>query len=254
MILGIERIEPGEGEVTAARRLLERIYRQQKRGFCDIIVVDALYAKAPFINAVLRMHKDVVVKVKQENREIIRDAEGLFKQRMPDLQNETFTIREEDEKGKDICYEVEIYIDEENFTSWDGVEQPLRVLRVKETLIKPDRSKEEKPVYYLVTTMPKSSIRAEVIWRINHRRWDIESSSFNDLKQNWNFEHCFSHDTKAMVAMWTLMIIAFNLLLLFLYRNQRSFNPAKKPMTHVAFEIMLGLVTAEVSLLEDPGG
>lgn len=88
-----------------------------------------------------------------------------------------------------------------------------------------------------MTTAPKSSTSAEVIWRIAHRRWDIENSCFNDLKQNWNFEHCFSHNTKAMVAIWTLMVIAFNLLLLFLYRNLRSFDPAKKPIIHMAFEI-----------------
>lgn len=133
--------------------MLERIYKQQKRGFGEIIVADALYAGAPFINAVLEMHKDVVIKVKQEDRGIIRDAEGLFKQRLPDLQEEVLTIREGDEEGKDIRYEVEIH-DAEGFTSWEGVEQPLRVLRVKETLIKPDKSREEKPVYYLVTAAP----------------------------------------------------------------------------------------------------
>ncbi|MBC7346789.1 MAG: hypothetical protein H5U00_04935 [Clostridia bacterium] len=148
MILGIERIKPGEGEVTAARRLLERVYRQQGGRFAEVIVADALYAGAPFINAVLEMHKDVVVKVKQTEREIIKDAEGIFSRRLPDIQKKTFTTRPKAEGARRTCYEVEIH-DVEGFRSWQAVKEPLRVLRVKETLLKPDNTREEKPVYYL---------------------------------------------------------------------------------------------------------
>ncbi len=49
-----------------------------------LFTVDALFAKAPFINEVLSQNKDVVVRVKQEHYEIIKDADALFAGRAPD--------------------------------------------------------------------------------------------------------------------------------------------------------------------------
>ena len=75
-ILDLELIGPGEGEVTAARRLLERILRQHSR-LIDVISADALYLEAPFLNQVLDAGKHVVIVMKQERRELFQDAEKL---------------------------------------------------------------------------------------------------------------------------------------------------------------------------------
>ncbi len=76
-LLTLQRIPAGKGETTVAIEVLKDLYQRHWR-YCDIITVDALYAKAPFINEVLSQYKDVVVRVKQENYEIIKDADALF--------------------------------------------------------------------------------------------------------------------------------------------------------------------------------
>src|SRR5690606_41335447 len=43
-------------------------------------------------------------------------------------------------------------------------------------------------VYHIATTMPRAILPTETVWLIMHRRWDIENSLFNDLKQNWRSE------------------------------------------------------------------
>jgi len=45
LVLGIERVGRGEGEITAAMRLLKELYRRHNR-YTDIITLDSLYAKA----------------------------------------------------------------------------------------------------------------------------------------------------------------------------------------------------------------
>ena len=82
LILGIQRVHKGQGEVDAAIQLLDGLHRDLYR-YCDIIVADSLYATAPFIKTVTCYNKDVLIKVKQGNREILRDAEGVFCKRSP---------------------------------------------------------------------------------------------------------------------------------------------------------------------------
>ena len=75
-ILDVELIKPGEGEVVAAKRLLERILVNYSR-LVDVITADALYLEAPFINAVLDAGKHVVIVMKQEQRDLYQDADRL---------------------------------------------------------------------------------------------------------------------------------------------------------------------------------
>ncbi len=101
-----------------------------------MICADALYAQAPFINAVSALGKWVIIKLKQDNYHLVRDMDGLVADRSPDVE----LVGGITPKGEPIpinhgvTYSVEIW-DEEGFTSWDGVDRPLRCLKVVETKI-----------------------------------------------------------------------------------------------------------------------
>ena len=82
LVLDVELLRPGEGEETAAKRLLERVFADYPR-FFDIVVGDALYFDAPFINFCLDRHKHVIVTAKGEHRLLVQDAQGLFAQQQP---------------------------------------------------------------------------------------------------------------------------------------------------------------------------
>ena len=69
--------EPDEGEVTAAIRLLGKAQHRNWR-YCDMICADALYAQAPFINAVSALGKWIIIKLKQDNYHLVRDMDGLM--------------------------------------------------------------------------------------------------------------------------------------------------------------------------------
>ncbi|MFH1665587.1 MAG: hypothetical protein ABIA77_05535 [Candidatus Omnitrophota bacterium] len=61
--LDVEPVLPGEGEVIAAKRLLERVFCKYPR-FFDVVVGDALYMEAPFINFCLLHRKHVITVLK----------------------------------------------------------------------------------------------------------------------------------------------------------------------------------------------
>lgn len=98
----------GEGEMTAALRLLRSLYQRHFR-YADILVFDALFAKAPVIKEVLAQNKIAVIKVKQENYHIVRDADELFQKHKPDLED-TLNLNSDfyakDLSGKKYRYQV----------------------------------------------------------------------------------------------------------------------------------------------------
>lgn len=76
--------EPGEGEVPAARRLLQRVFLRYAR-FFDAVVADGLYLEAPFFNFCLKHGKQVVAVLKGEHRLLLQDAQGLFAAQPPQV-------------------------------------------------------------------------------------------------------------------------------------------------------------------------
>ncbi len=254
LILGIERIAPGEGELTAARRLLKILYRENYR-YADIITMDSLYAKAPVINEIVEQNKVAVIRVKQENYNIIKDAAGLFAGREPDLQKE-LSLKSvwypEDLSGKKYTYQVEIW-DAEGFESWSGVNVPLRILKIKEERLYRTGNKSCEPVVtYLVTTAGKATLPPESAWRILHRRWDIENKTFFGLKKRWDFGRNYHHDAEAFMVMLWLTVIAANLFYLFYYRRMHRYFAKGLSMEVLKIELLIDFAFLKW-LIWDPG-
>ena len=85
VILGQDMLKPrdgsgkDEGELTGGKRLIERLKKRHGH-FADVIVADALYLNAPFINTLKENGLEGVIRLKDERRMIFQDAERLFKQ------------------------------------------------------------------------------------------------------------------------------------------------------------------------------
>lgn len=209
--LDVELQRPGEGEETAAKRLLERVFSEYER-FFDAVSGDALYLDAPFINFCLGHHKDVIVVIKGDQRLLLQDARQLFSQRMPGEWSE----------GRRIVR----YWDEEGFTSCEGVKAPLRVLHTEETVSRRaqiDRQeKEETSNWYWATTLSKNQLPTRQFWQAGHGRWDIENDCFNTLSTYWALDHCFRHQASAIVNFVLTCFIAYVLLQCFWRGNLKA--------------------------------
>jgi hypothetical protein len=235
LVLDVELLRPGEGEETAAKRLLERVFLNYPR-FFDVVVGDALYFDAPFLNFCLDHRKEVIVTAKGENRLLVQDAAGLFTQQHPG-----YWI---DDHGKRTVQ----FWDEEGFTSCEGVKQPLRFLRTVETVHKRERiagqwqETDQTTTWSWATTLTKAQLSTPGLWRCGHARWDIENDCFNTLATHWGLNHCFKHAPGAIVHFLLTSFIVYALMQSFWLRNLKPALHARLTLIGLARELDRGLV------------
>lgn len=206
LILDIEPVLPGEGEIAAALRIIRRSRKHYPR-FFDIISADALYLIKPFADAVREEGYNFVIVLKQENRELYRDVDGLMK------------ITDCKEK-KTETGEIKLW-DFENLESWTQLDYKVRVVCSQEKTEEHIKGKNVvvESEWRWVTSLPSNTAPAELIWSCGHARWDIENRGFNELTQHWNMDHCFCHQPTAIIAVLMILAMAFSLTTLFFGRN-----------------------------------
>ena len=209
VILGQEMLKPrdgsgkDEGELTGGKRLIERLKKRHGH-FADVIVADALYLNAPFINTLKENGLEGVIRLKDERRMIFQDAERLFKQ----------------DEGKKASFwkgkkKIEVW-DLSGF-KMEGCPYKLRVVRYHEQW--EENGKEAERFMWLVTTLEAADYR--VLWEMMHRRWDIEENGFHQLKTYYHAKHCYCRDS--VETIFNMIIIGFNVRELYLYRRSRNF-------------------------------
>lgn len=188
--LAIEWLQPGEGEDTAALRLLHKLPDLYGSRFLDILLLDALYAQAPVLKLADQIGWDLVISLKQNQRELYQSAVRLFASRPADCRG---TERHD---GKEYQFQL-----------WDSAglpfsadhPQPVRVVRSEEKLtqnhyrrgkLQPETTEHE---WLWVTTLDAQAFPATLVRRLGHDRWKQENNGWNDLTQNWAFKHGFLH-------------------------------------------------------------
>lgn len=226
IVIGQEMLEPkkdssdkNEGEITGAKRLIKRLYKEFHH-FADIIVADALYCKSTWIKEVLSIGMDVVIRVKDERLNILKDALSLFN--MQDA-NINWTIKKGDKK-----YTIIKAWDEDNFEMPDS-DIKVRFLRFIEEIHNGDKIEFKEA--WIITTDKFAA--AETLWKIMHKRWHIENNAFHQLKTEWHLDHCFLHSPTGVETILLFLIIAFNLMQLYFFRCVRNFR--KKRLLQIDF-------------------
>jgi hypothetical protein len=195
-ILGVEWLRPGEDEVGAAGRLLEKIDRQYGSRFFDVLLLDSLYAQAPVLRLADEIGWDLVIVLKQEARDLYQDAQGLFDRRGPDL------CFSESAPGRTV--QVRIW-DQDGLPFTHSYPAPVRVLRSDETItehrVQGGKLKTAVTLHNWVwlSTLDSRNVKARMLWQMGHLRWKNENNGWNDLTQNWMLKHGFLHACKHRV-------------------------------------------------------
>jgi len=210
--LDVEPVLSGEGEVIAAKRLLERVFRKYSR-FFDVVVGDALYLEAPFINFCLRHGKHAIAVLKKEQLILMQDAKGVFKV----IEPEVFTEANETVKVWDA----------EGFTT-AGTDKPLRVIYAQETEKKRRRINGEwveevnKHEWCWASTISQAELSVRRLWKAAHGRWEIENNLFNVLVKHWHMDHCYKHEPNAIIAFLLTLFISFIFVQSFYHLNLKK--------------------------------
>jgi hypothetical protein len=234
--LDAEMLQPGEGELTAAQRLLPRVVESYGR-FFRVVLADALFFNAPFFNLCLGLGKEVITVLKDEDRVLFQDALGVFSFTEPQVWEErNQKIRAWDAEG---------------FTTAEGIKVPLRVLRTEEIITRRHRDGEgwiqrhETHHWEWVTTLPISRVSTYHLWQMGHSRWEIENDLFHTLATYWSLDHCFRHEPTAILNFILTLFIAFVLLQSFYLGNLKPQRRSHLTLISVAVELALGLAAMD---------
>ncbi len=191
--LGLDWVAPGEGEDKAAIRLLRRLVELYGSRFFDILLLDSLYAQAPVLKLAQEVGWDLVVTLKQGNRELYRDALGLFANRAAD---ERFTVENPGQKR-----EVALW-SEANLPFTQDFPKPVRVVRTKERITENHHRRgkleaETTPSQWVwIDTLNPQVFSPRLVWELGHRRWQQENNGWRELTKNWALKHGFLHACK----------------------------------------------------------
>jgi hypothetical protein len=266
--LGVEWLRPGEGEDTAALRLLARLPELYRSRFFDILLLDSLYPQAPVLRLAQQIGWDVVISLKQEKRDLYQDALGLFQARRPD---QTFT---ESQPGK--TYAVRLW-DESGLPFTQDHPQPLRVVRTQEEVTQSHYRGERKQTettsheWVWITTLPTPAFPAPLLRRLGHDRWKVENNGWMDLAQHWAFKHNFLHACRhrpkrrqpsgerelvpnhGLAAVTLILLIAFALCSAFVLRHSKLARRDRLTALAVAAQLRSGISKAPPSIRAPTG-
>ena len=234
LMLDYEPILPGEDEVAAATRLVRRL-RQRYPRFIDILTLDAAYLEAPFTLAALEEGFEVVTVLKQENRDLYQDVQGLLKNASPSkvMTGVDKTIRQ---------------YDFENLTTWPQMGRTVRVVCQREETTRRIRVGGEWKTetitsdWWWMTTLPTAQACADWIAEVGHARWDEENRGFNELSAHWAMDHCFHHEPNSILAILLIQALAFGLTTLFFDRNLKPQARKDKTRLFLAHRLLEDLI------------
>ena len=206
---------PGEGELTAAKRLYERIVKMYPRAF-DVVVADALYGTLPFIRQVLDSGKDIIAVLKANAGAVLDQANHILDQTLP-------TIIVENRVQKELRETDEVAF---------GINQTIRVIRSTERTA---GDLDAKPTTWLwLTSLNRVRASTPTVVQLGHDRWKIENQGFNETTNRWSSDHVYKHDAGAILNFWLLCMVSFNTFMCFLFRNLKPIVRLQYTMQHIA--------------------
>lgn len=223
LLLDAEPIGPGEGELTAAVRLLDRVLQQYPRAF-DVLLGDGLYANSTFFNYVVSRGKDALAVLKDETRDLWRDAQSLFAEMEPtSLRRGRWEAR---------CRDLE------GFTTWPQVRGTVRVVQSEEqTIIRRQLDGREELTearWAWVTTLPQARVPTRAVLELGHRRWAIENEGFNELATRQHADHVYRHHEQAMLVLLLVAMVCCNVFVAFYRRDLKPALRDRVSMLHVS--------------------
>lgn len=231
-LLDAEPQLPGEDEVAAAIRLLERVNANYPRAF-DVVTADAIYARTNFINFVIGLKKDVVIVLKANCPELLDDAKRIFSDKPP-------TSVWTDKKRELECW------DESGFQSGPQINKTMRVVKSQETKAPVRRQLDKKievetTTWMWLTTLSPHRASTKAVVAIGHSRWCVENEGFNELANHWHANHVYKHDPIAIANFWLMTLIAYNIFRAFFLLNLKPAVRHGKSMLYFARLILTDL-------------
>jgi len=217
--LGIRFQKDGETEVACAVALLGELDRQLGRRFLDVVVADALYLQQGFINAVEGLDLEWVINVKENQPELLAEA-----QRLTDGLRETTLSNVQGDVQ--LWHAPEVY--------WPVADRSVRVVRTlrvqkvrRVQVLRDETAKKKKTrqvvpqesTNYYASNLELGSIPPSFIHELGRSRWRVDTEVFQTLTRQAHLKQPSVHQTCALVLLSMIRVLAYTLSLVFYHRQ-----------------------------------
>ena len=219
--LGVRFQKNGEGEVACALALLQDLVGQLGRRFLDVLVGDALYLQAPFVQEVERLGLVWAFTLKENQPELLREAERLTQesptgvQQEPDREIRYWHLPEVDwpVAGRQIRVVKTVRIEQQRRVTVRG-KDPAR-MKGKTEMSQPSTN-------FYATNFELGSISPLFLHQLSRSRWRIDTEVFQTITTDCHLKHPAVHQTTALVILTMIRFLAYTLSLVFYHRQVRS--------------------------------
>ena len=204
VLLGYEKVTSNgnegkqEFEPNVGIKLIQKIKKIYGNGI-DVIVGDAIYLRESVIKAVLEEGYQGVFRLKDNNKMLLENANGVFK---------LSKAKEYKSKGKKIKYWSD------NFEYYGN----------KVKVVKYEEYNEKGKKQEISVACTDVNMKEKTINKIIHARWGIENEGFNELKNQWNMNHCYISNEKAIDVILQMIMMSYNLWELYIYGHLHDFE------------------------------
>jgi hypothetical protein len=216
--LGVRFQKNGETEVACALALLQDLVGQLGRRFLDVLVGDALYLQAPFVQQVERLGLAWAFTLKENQPDLLHEAERLTQDSPTGVQAEP---------GQEIQY---WYLPDLDWPVADRHVQVLKTIRTEpqrrvtingkdapRTKGKTERSQQSTNFY--ATNFHLGSISPLFVHQFSRSRWRIDTEVFQTITHDCHLKHPAVHQTTALVVLTMIRFLAYTLSLVFYHRQ-----------------------------------
>jgi len=206
-----------EGEQTGAIKILKELPT-----WIDTIVGDSLYFTAPFIKEVLHSGRHAVIRLEDKTRNIHREIQHYAQYNSC---NDSF-VHEVNRVKTTVSYWFKDTRIEDSKILKNEPEKytDLRIYKFIEVIESTVKGEENYSFREIFIGTTNKNMKPKTVWKIVHKRWNIENSCFHQLKSYCNMDHCFKHHPVAIEAILNIMFIAYNLMQSFLFKRLKSFK------------------------------
>ena len=219
--LGVRFQKNGEGEVACALALLRDLVHALGRRFLDVLVGDALYMQAPFVQEVEDLGLDWAFTLKENQPELLREAERF-------TQGSPSAVHAEPDREVRCWHLPQV--------DWPVAKRQVRVVKTVriETRRRVAVNKEDahpkksrlpvarESTNFYATNFELGAISPVFIHQLSRSRWRIDTEVFQTITTDCHLKHPAVHQTTALVVLTMIRLLAYTLSLLFYHRQVRS--------------------------------
>lgn len=189
MVINWEMLAPGEGELTAALRLLQRLLPELGKSI-DFVLGDALYCCRPFFEVVCGAGLQAMA-ISSRQTEMDDEIELLMRTDPPR-----------------IAPGLNVAVWEMESEAWyQDLKRKLRVVHCERRYPAPSWKHERKQLRQ-ITSAPIDLLPAAQGWKVGRCRWTIENGTFNILTRDYSLTHNYHHSVPAIVGLLALRSFA----------------------------------------------